>query len=407
MSEIGYLRGNQAAAFAAKLSRIEFMGAYPNPPSSEIMEAVRIMIQEGELKAEFLEADGEKQAQVACFAAACAGCRAFNATSSQGLLFMQEILNVMSGSRMPMVMVISNRSLFAPHSIYCDHTDSITQRDIGWLQLYCETVQEVLDTVIQAFKIGENPEVKLPIMVCQDGYYLSHSLERVVIPDQEEVDAFLSPYQPSELDHLEPGGLPLFTSFGFMENWYMEFKYQEMQAAERAKVVIEKVDDEFGKRFGRKYNGLLDPYLVEDAEVILVMMGSMATTARFAIDIMRKAGKRVGLIKLRSFRPFPNEKLSEVINKSQAKVVVVVERTQAGALIDEVKSALYSLGQRPMVVGYIVGINGRDVALYNMIDLAEQGLDTARKGFITTEKQMYMVRTRDFFAEEAKGVKKV
>lgn len=407
MPEIGYLRGNQAAALAAKLSHIEFMGAYPNPPSSEIMEGVRAYIQRGELKSAFIEAEGEDQAQLACFAAACAGCRAFNATSSQGLLYMHQSLPMMAGNRMPMVMVIGTRSVFSPHGMQGDHTDAISQRDVGWLQLYCETVQEVLDTVIQAFKIGENPDIKLPVMVCEDGYYTTHSLERVVIPDQKDVDAFLPPYQPSEVDHLEPGGLPMFTSFGIMENWYTEFKYQHMQAIERAKAVIEKVDDEFGEIFGRKYNGLLEPYLVEDAEVVLVVMGGTASTARFAISIMRKAGKKVGLIKLRSFRPFPKEKLSQVISRSQAKVVVVIERIMASAVLDEVKSALYSLDQRPMVMGFICGLNGRDIAPYNIIDLAEQGLDAARKGFIDKEQQMYMVRKMDFFAEEVRGAKEI
>jgi pyruvate ferredoxin oxidoreductase alpha subunit len=407
MSEVRFLRGNQAAAVAAKLSRIEFMGAYPIPPSSEIMETIRTFIQQGELKAAFIEADGEKSAQLACFASSCAGCRTFNATSSQGILYMNETLHLMAGERMPMVMVVGTRSVFAPHSMKCDHTDAMSQRDTGWLQIFCESVQEVLDTVIQAFKISEHPKVKLPIMVCEDGYNTTHSLERVIIPSQEEVDAFLPPYQPSEIDHLEPGGLSLFTSFGVMENWFTEFKYLDRQAMEAAKDVIDQVDDEFTTAFGRRHGGLIDPYMVEDAEVVLIMMGSMCMTARFAINVMRKVGKKVGLLKIRSYRPFPYEKIAEAIDNSKAKAVVVLDRMNANALRDEIRSALYPLERRPLVIGFIVGLNGRDVAPYNMIDLAEQGFATAKKGYVDKDQQMYMVRTRDFFEREASSVKEI
>lgn len=406
MSKVDFLRGNQAAALAARLSRIEFMGAYPIPPSSEIMETIRTYIQQGELKAAFIEADGEKQAQMACFAASCAGCRSFNATSSQGIAYMNEILHMWAGSRMPGVMVVGNRSLFAPYGMLCDHTDAMSQRDTGWIQIYCETVQEVLDTVIQAFKISENPKVKLPIMVCEDGYYLTHSLEAVSIPSQEEVDAFLPPYRPSIPDYVAPGGLSVFTGSLPQENWFTEFRFQDRRAMETAETVIHRVDEEFAKTFGRKYGGLINPYMVEDAEIVLVMMGSMCSTARFAINVMRKAGKKVGLLKIRSYRPFPYEKIAELIGNSKPKVVVVLDRMNANALRDEVRSALYPLGSRPLVMSYIVGLNGRDVAPYNIIDLAEQGIDAARKGFITKDQQMYMVRERNFF-EEASHVKKV
>jgi hypothetical protein len=256
MSEVGYLRGNQAAALAAKLSRIQLMGAYPSPPSSEIMEAISTYIQEGKLDAAFIEVEGEKSAQLACFAAASTGVRAFNATSSQGILYMNEALHLQSGSRVPMVMVVGTRSVFAPHSMKCDHTDSMSQRDTGWLQIYCETVQEVLDTVIQGYKIAEDGRIMLPMMVCEDGYYTTHSLERVLIPTQEAVDSFLPPYEPGETHKVEPGGLSLFTSFGVMENWFTEFKYQERVAMETAKDVIEEVDEDFAEQFGRSYGGL-------------------------------------------------------------------------------------------------------------------------------------------------------
>jgi pyruvate/2-oxoacid:ferredoxin oxidoreductase alpha subunit len=395
MSEASYLRGNQAAALAAKLSRIKLMGAYPIPPSSEIMEAISTYIQQGELEAAFIEVEGEKSAQLACFAGAATGARAFNATSSQGILYMNEALHLQSGSRVPMVMVVGTRSVFAPHSMKCDHTDSMSQRDTGWLQIYCETVQEVLDTVIQGYKIAEDSRIMLPIMVCEDGYYTTHSLERVTVPTQDQVDAFLPPYEPGETHKVEPGGLSLFTSFGVMENWFTEFKYQERVAMETAKDVIEEVDQDFAEQFGRSYGGLIDTYHIEDAEVVLVMMGSICSTARYAIDIMRRAGRKVGLLKIRSYRPFPHEKIAETIDQSAASAVVVLDRMNANALRDEIRSALYPLEKRPLVLGYICGLNGRDVSPYNMIDFSEQAFDALDKGKVDDDQIMYMVRKRD------------
>ena len=395
MSNVKYMRGNQAAAEAARLARIEFMAAYPIPPSAEIMEAIRTYIQEGRLKAGFLEADGEKSAQAACYAAAFSGCRSFNATSSQGLLFMHETLHMIPGQRLPMVLVVGNRSVFSPHGMLCDHTDAVSQRDTGWLQLYCGTVQEVFDTVIQAFKISEHPQVKLPVMVCEDGYWLTHSLECTTVPTQEEVDAFLPPYQPKDYDYIAPDGLSFFTSLPVMDAWFPEYKYLELAAEETALKVIEEVDQEFGERFGRSYGGLLEPYMVDDAEVIVIGMGSVMVTARHTVDIMRSAGKRVGIVKIRAFRPFPREKLAEVVGGSAVKMVVVIEKTHVGALFDEVRSALYGLDNRPGVLGFGAGINGRDVSPYNMIDLFEQGFKNIGNGSLPNKFQLYFIRKKE------------
>jgi pyruvate ferredoxin oxidoreductase alpha subunit len=395
MSRVTYMRGNEAAAEAARLARIQFMGAYPIPPSAEIMERISTFIKDGEMKAGFLEAEGEKGAEVACFEAACSGLRAFNATSSQGLAFMHEVLHLFSGARMPMVMVIANRSLFAPHSMLCDHTDSISQRDTGWLQFYCETVQELLDTVIQGYKISENPAVKLPVMVCEDGFLVSHSLERVIEPSQEEVDAFLPPYRPSETDHVEPGGLSMFTSALLAENWFAEFRYQQTVAELNALKMIEEVDREFGERFGRNYGGLLDAYKVDDAEVVMIGMGSIMATVRHTIDVMRSAGKRVGMVKIRAYRPFPKEKLAAVIGNTKARMVVVIEKTFFGALYDEIQSALYNLKNRPKILGFGVGINGRDVLPENIVDLYEEGFTKITDNLLPQRSELYFIRKRE------------
>lgn len=395
LKEIMYMRGNQAAAEAARLARIEFMGAYPIPPSSEIMESISTFINEGRLKAGFMEADGEKSAQMACFAAVCAGCRTFNATSSQGLLYMHESLPMIAGNRMPMVMIVGNRSVFAPHGMMCDHTDSMLERDVGWLQLYCETVQEVFDTVIQGYRIVENQKVKLPMMVCMDGYWLTHSLEKISVPTQDQVDSFLPPYSPRETDYLVPGGLSIFTSFGIMDNWFAEFKYQERVAMDNAIKVVEDVDNEYAEHFGRSYGGLLEPYRVEDAEVVLVGMGSLMGTARYTIDIMRSAGRKVGMIKVRSFRPFPKAKLSAIVSGTPARTVIVVEKAHFGPLFDEVRSALYDVKSRPRVMGFGVGLNGRNVEPYNIIDLFEKGFSAAEGDSTPESSQLYFIRKKN------------
>lgn len=394
MGEINYLRGNDAAALAAKLARIGFMSAYPNPPANEVMESIREYIDRNELAAGFVEADGEKNSLGASMGAAALGVRSFNATASQGLAYMHELLHCMAGSRIPMVMMIANRSVFAPQGLHCDHTDSLSQAETGWLQFYCENVQDILDTTLQAFKVAENPQVKLPAMVCYDGYVLSHSLQRVDVPTQAEVDAFLPPYRPGELDHLEPGGLPLFTSFGMMENWFMEFKYQQRRAEERAGEVMAEVSREFAGRFGRSHGELIDTFAVDDADVVLVLMGSTVSTARFAAQVMRRAGKRVGVIKIRSFRPFPAAALAATLARSTAKAVIVMDRIFHGVLYDEVRSALYDLPRRPLVMGIIYGLNGRDTSPYNIIDLAERGFAAIRAGHVEAGPSMYMVRHR-------------
>jgi pyruvate/2-oxoacid:ferredoxin oxidoreductase alpha subunit len=389
------MRGNQAAAEAARLARIEFMGAYPIPPSAEIMESIRTFIENGQLKAGFIEADGEKSAQLACFAAVCSGLRTFNATSSQGLLYMHECLPMIAGNRMPMVMVVGNRSVFAPHGMLNDQTDSVSQRDTCWLQLYSETVQELFDTVIQGYKIVENPAVKLPMMVCEDGYWLTHSLEKATIPTQEEVDAFLPPYRPDIKDYLSPGGLSIFSSFGIMENWFTEFKYQQRVAENNSLKIIEDVDTEFGKHFGRTYGGLIDPYMIDDAEVVIVGMGSIMATVRYTVDIMRLAGRKVGMVKIRAFRPFPKNKLAEVIEASNTKMVVVTEKTHFEALFDEVRSALYDLEKRPGVIGFSLGLNGREVTSYNIVDLFEQGFGSIGKGSFPKRSEFYFIRKKE------------
>lgn len=395
MGMIGYLRGNEAAALGAKLSKIQLMGAYPIPPSGEVMEAILTYISNGELKAGFVETEGEKSSHLVTYSGAAHGVRSFNATSGQGLAYMNEGLHMQVGQKIPAVIAVANRSIFSPHGMQPDHSDTASERDTGWIQFHCETIQEVIDTIIQAYKVTEHKDVMIPALVCYEGLFLSHSLERVNIPDQKEVDDFLPPYNPGELSKIEPDGLPMFTSFGMFENWFQEFKYIEWRAINAAKKVIAEVDEEFGIKFGRKYGGLIDPYLTQDAEVILITTGANTSTARFAVNAMRKAGKKVGVIKIRIFRPYPKEALCEALEKSKAKVVVVVDRVKHGAYTDEVRAALYHLKNKPLVKGFICGLNGRDLAPFNMIDMAMRGFEIAKKGFDGQEEvEYYFLRKR-------------
>ncbi|MGC8816255.1 MAG: pyruvate synthase subunit PorA [Candidatus Hadarchaeum sp.] len=349
--------GNEAAALAAKLARVKVISAYPITPQTTVVEKLAEYISNGELDAEFIKVESEHSAMSACIGAAATGVRAFTATSSQGLLLMNEMLYVASGLRLPIVMTNANRSVSAPLSIWCDQQDSMTVRDSGWIQLYCENNQEILDTTIQAFRIAE--EVLLPVMVCYDGYILSHTLEPVDCPSQEEVDAFLPPYRyPYALDPekpvtMGPVGVP---------EYYMEFRYLLQKAVQEAKPKIEEIDAEFRNRFGRGY-GIMEKYQSDDAEVIILTMGSLSSSSKDVVDRLRKHGEKVGLVKLKSFRPFPVEEMVEALGR--AKAIAVIEKDislgHAGGLFIDTAAAFVNRGRAPLLLNFICGLAGRDV----------------------------------------------
>ncbi|MGQ9788119.1 MAG: pyruvate ferredoxin oxidoreductase [Candidatus Hadarchaeaceae archaeon] len=349
--------GNEAAALAAKLARVKVISAYPITPQTTVVEKLAEYVSNGELEAEFIKVESEHSAMSACIGAAATGVRAFTATSSQGLLLMSEMLYVASGLRLPIVMTNANRSVSAPLSIWCDQQDSMTVRDSGWIQLYCENNQEILDTTIQAFRIAE--ELLLPVMVCYDGYILSHTLEPVECPEQAEVDAFLPPYHyPYALDPekpvtMGPVGVP---------EYYMEFRYLLQKEVEGAKAKIIEVDEEFKRRFGRGY-GIMEKYYSDDAEVIILTMGSLSSSSKEVVDLMRKRGEKVGLLKLKSFRPFPAEEIAETLGR--AKAVAVLEKDislgYAGGLFIDTAAAFVNAKKAPLTINFICGLAGRDV----------------------------------------------
>jgi pyruvate/2-oxoacid:ferredoxin oxidoreductase alpha subunit len=350
--------GNEAAAIAAQLARVQVISAYPITPQTQIVETLSEMVEKKELKAEYINVESEHSAISALVGSEAVGARSFTATSSQGLVLMHEILFYAASSRLPIVMVVVNRMVSAPLGIGCEYNDSMPQRDTGWIQFYVEDNQEVLDTVLQAFKIAENPEVLLPVMVCMDGLILSHSLGVVDLPDQQQVDSFLPPYKPAvKLDEKNPyiyGGL-----FAPGDEATPTIRHQEEEAMQNAKAVIQKVDQEFSRIFGRGYGGLIDKYKVEDAEYVLITLGSMTSTVRSVVDELRAEGKAVGLIKVRSFRPFPIESLKAALKG--AKAIGVFDRSvsfgSGGPNFLEVKSALFNL--KIPVLNFIAGLGGK------------------------------------------------
>jgi len=370
------LTGNEAAAIAAKLARVNVISAYPITPQTAVVEKLSEFVANGELDAEFVKVESEHSALSVCIGASSVGARAFTATSSQGLMLMSEMLFVAAGLRLPIVVTNANRSLSAPLSIWCDQQDSFAVRDSGLVQLYCENNQEILDSVIQAYRVAE--ELLLPVMVCYDGYILSHTVEPIEVPEQVEIDKFLPPYKhPHPLDPNKPVTMG---SVGVPE-YYEEFRCMLQQAMCAAEHKLVEVGREFGKRFGRRY-GLLERYRSDDADVILLTAGSLSGSAKAFIDRYRKRGERVGLVKLRAYRPFPGKKLVEAL--SGAKAVAILEKDISlgwtGALFSDVSAAFINAKKSPLLLDFICGLGGRDVSPLQIREAVRAAAKAAETG---------------------------
>lgn len=354
------ITGNEAAALAAKLARVQVISAYPITPQTQIVEGLSEMVEKKELKAEFINVESEHSAISALVGAQAVGARTFTATSSQGLALMHEVLFFAASSRLPIVMAVVNRMVAAPLGIGCEYNDSMPQRDTGWMQFYVEDNQEVIDTILQAFKVSEHPDVFLPAMVCLDGLILSHTVNAVEIPDQQKVDSFLPPYQPTlKLDENDPYVYGAVFAPGDQAN--ISIRHEQERAMQSAKAVINHVDHEFEQTFGRSYGGLMEKYKMEAAEFALITLGSMTSTCRAVVDELRAKGKPVGLIKIRSFRPFPIESLKEALTEVSA--VGVFDRSvsfgSGGPNYLEVRSALQ--GTKIPIVNFIAGLGGKHI----------------------------------------------
>jgi len=368
------IEGSHAVSHAVMLSRVQVICAYPITPQTHIVEKLSDLCSTGEMQAKFLKVESEHSAMAGCIGASAVGARAFTASSSQGLALMHELLHWAAGARLPIVMANVNRSLGAPWNIWCDQTDSLSQRDTGWLQFYCESSQEALDTVIQAYKISE--KISLPSMVVLDAFYLSHTFEPVNIPDQGRVDRFLPPYEPKyRLDPKVPRSFSGLTP----PDLFTEMRYQIQEAMEEAKKVILHVDEEFDALFGRRY-GLVEGYRLEDAELVLVTSGTPASTARDVIDQYRDDGKPVGLLKVRTFRPFPSEEIRKAL-KNVSKVAVIdrnISFGMGGIFAEELKSVYGNEEEGPIIFGYIAGLGGRDITKETLSGIIEHTFEEDR-----------------------------
>ncbi len=351
------ISGNEAVAYGAMLSRVQVIPAYPISPQTTIVETLSEFCAGGKLKADFVKVESEHSAMACCIGAASAGARTFTATSAQGLALMHEVLHWAAGSRLPIVMANVNRAMSAPWTMWCDQGDSLSQRDTGWLQFYCEDNQEVLDSIIMAYRISE--QVLLPSMVCLDGFILSHTYEQVEIPDNKEVDRYLPGYAPRfKLDVEDPHSF----NGAFLPDIYMEQRMKMQGDMEEAKRVAKEADRDFGKSFGRSY-GIMEEYRAEDADLLLVTTGTVTGTARVVVDEYRKKGEKVGLLKMKMFRPFPAEDVRRVLQR--VRKVAVVDRNisfgSTGIFAQEIRSALHHHGEGTSVFGFIAGLGGRDV----------------------------------------------
>lgn len=400
MGQVRPLNGNSAAAYGTKLSRVQVICSYPITPQTTVVEYLSEFVNNGELKAEYIEAEGEYGMMSQAIGASVTGARAFAATCSQGFAYAYEPITFAWEARTPVVMVVVNRPI---GGFWPDHTDSLSARDWPWLQLYAENAQEALDNVIQAYRIGEDARVHLPVMACHDGFYMSYVMEPVDIPDQGEVDKFLPPFKPQFLpaDPKNPsfsqlwGGPQKVVGIPGLTLASMANRVAAEQALIASKTVIKQVNEEFGRRFGRRYgNGLIEEHQTADAEVLLITMGSMSGPAKLAINELRKEGKRVGLVRIRAFRPFPTEDFQRLSRK--VKTIVVCDRNVVqdgsggvGAAYLEIKHALWYQPNRPLLLNFIVGLRGVEVATQDFKYIGERALEAASKGKVEKEVEWY------------------
>jgi pyruvate ferredoxin oxidoreductase alpha subunit len=364
------MMGNHAVSWGVSLARAEVVSAYPITPQTQIVEELSEMCSDGRLDARFIKVESEHSAMAACIGASATGARTFTATSSQGLALMHEVLHWAAGGRLPIVMADINRAMAPGWNIWTDQNDSLSQRDTGWIQLYCETNQEVLDTTVQAFKLAE--AVDLPVMLILDAFFLSHTSEPVDVPDQDAVDRFLPPREARfKLDTQDPH------AFGALvrPDAYMEMRWHQHQAMDRARATLDEIAEEWNGVFGRNWPAV-ESYRAADAELLLVTSGTITSTARHVVDQRRDRGERIGLVKVKMFRPFPTDVLREVL--AGPRRVAVLDRNispgHGGIFAEEIRSALYDLplDDRPLLFGYVLGLGGRDVTPAVIDDIIEQ-----------------------------------
>jgi len=380
---------SRAIAVACKLARVDVVAAYPITPQTHIVEDLAELVADGELDAAYIPVESEHSAMSACLGAAAVGARAFTATAGQGLELMHEVVYVASSMQLPVVMAVVNRALSAPISIWGDHSDVMAVRDTGWIQIFVENGQQTVDNVLCAFRIAEDRRVLLPVMVHLDGFHLTHVIEPISFPEQSEVDKFLPPNQyPLPLDPDKPVAMG---DFG-PPYVYTEAKKAQEVNLEAAKKVILECWKEFGDLFKRYYSPV-EGYHCEGAKVLLLTMGSFSETAMDTIDKVRKEGKKVGLMRLRLWRPFPFEEIRQAVK--DAEVLIVLDRALSfgagGPVCSEIRSALYGEDKKPKIISFIGGLGGRDISPDGFEHIINRGIEISQTGS-EQEFEMFGVR---------------
>ena len=376
------LSGNEAAAIAMKQINPDVVAAFPITPSTEIPQYFSTFVSNGSVDTEFVAVESEHSAMSACVGAEAAGSRAMTATSANGLSFMWEMIYIASSLRLPIVMSLVNRAVSGPLNIHNDHSDAMGVRDSGWIMLFSENNQEAYDNLIMAHRIAENENVLLPLMVCQDGFITSHSIENIELIEDEKVKEFVGTYKPKHylLNEKEPMAIgPL-----DVQSYLFEHKYQQAEAMRNAKKVIADVAKDFEKMTGRKYS-FFEEYKMEDAEIVVVCMNSTAGTTKTVVDELRNQGVKAGMVKVRMFRPFPTEEIADALGK--AKAIAVMDKADSlngagGALFEDVTSAMYVNKKQVPAVSYVYGIGGRDVTSKDIHEVYSYLQEVANTGKI-------------------------
>lgn len=377
--------GNKAVAYVTKLARVKFISAFPITPQTTIVQYISDMIANGEIDSEYVTTEGELTAQASALTATAAGVRSFTATAGPGVLYMHHPMHATSNARLPLVMAIMHRGV---KGMQPDHTDMMSQRDTSWIMLECENSQEILDTGIMSYKIAEDARVRLPTIFAGDGYILSYTDEPVEIPDQAKIDAFLPPYKTTYPLLPEQG---LDNKKAQMELWGYGMDEQarwkiQQDAMEAAKKVIKEVNTEYKKLFGRGYgNGLIEEYKTKDVDAVLIAMGTIASTARTAIDKLQADGKKVGLVRLKAFKPFPAEEFQKLAPK--VKAMGIIDRNiscgSGGICFSEIRSSIYDVEERPKTLEFYAGLNGKEVRVQDLIKMGEKTLKAASGAKVT------------------------
>ncbi len=386
------LSGNEAVATAMRQINPDVVAAFPITPSTEVPQYFSTYVANGLVDTEFVPVESEHSAMSACVGSEAAGARTMTATSSCGLALMWEELFIAASCRLPITLALVNRALSGPININADHSDSMGARDTGWIQIYSENNQEAYDNFIQAVRIGEHKDVRLPVMVCQDGFITSHAVENIELIEDDKVKEFVGEYYPQNflLNSKQPMSVGPYDT----PTYYMEHKRLQAEGMIKAKKVILEISEQFEKLTGRKY-GLFETYKLDDADSALVIINSTAGTAKDAVDRLRAEGKKVGLLKIRVFRPFPAEEIAEALENT--KSIAVMDKaegfnSQGGPLCSEIKSALYNIENAPKIINYIYGLGGRDVKVDNIIEVYNELEKINKTGDIGNKYRYLSVR---------------